>query len=89
MFVVKKDGQFEDVVLRTRGEASDTIEDRREEGVTEHANNEPAVIVDDGDTSDSLSAGINNSGSNENGGVEATQDIYQLSQVVTVRTSTS
>jgi len=71
-------------VLRTRGEISDTI-DRSEKGVTEHANNEPADMADDGDTNVSLSAGIHNNDCNENCGTEATQDLHQYSQVDTVR----
>jgi len=67
-------------VLPTRGEALEII-------VSEHPNNEPAVMADDGATYASLSAGINNSGSNKNDGPEATQDIYQIFQVDAVRTS--
>jgi len=72
-------------VLWTGGEASERIEDCSEKGVTEHATNVLAVMVNDGDTS--LSAGINNIGSNENGEVEATQHIHQHSHVYEVRTS--
>jgi len=71
-FVFKKDEQDEDALLRTGGDALATIEDRRGEGVTEHANNEPAGI---------------NSDSNENGHVAATQDLHQLSELKTVRSN--
>jgi len=69
-FAVKKDGQGEDAVLWTKGEASDTIEERREKGLSEHANNGPTAMADDGDIIVSLSAGKNNNVNNANGGVE-------------------
>ena len=46
-FVVQKGGHDVDAVLRSGGETAVTNEDRNEEGVTEHANNEPAVAADD------------------------------------------
>jgi len=76
-------------VLWTGGETSETIEDRSLGGVTGHTNNEPAVMTDDGDTNAKFSAVINNSGSKENGGTEATQDLHQHAQVNTVRTTNS
>ena len=87
--VNKKDGQDEDAALRTGGKASETTEDRSEKGVTEHATNVLAVMVDDGDTKSRLSAGINDNASNAIGGVEATQHRYLHSQVDTVRTCSS
>jgi len=84
--VVKKKGQHEHSGLWTGGKASETMEDRSDEGVTEYATNELAVMVNDGDTKASPSAGINDNASNAIGGVKATQHRDQHSQVDTVRT---